>query len=153
MENCLVILKQLCIYPSITIYSNVHNKCGFHTTISILCGGSLTMANTLLLFWTLTLCGSFVTFYSLQYLPKEIGKYRKINWLSWQAWLWPRKLSLTNNDVILEESTPSARGVVRRPQLQRRATTASMTTSVFVTPGTSPPRESVYVLWYRGPYG
>jgi len=86
---------------------------------------------------------SFVTLYSLQYLPKEIGKYSKIDWLSWKAWLWPRKLPLNNNDVVLEESTPIVGGMTRSVQEPRRTRAPSMNTSVFVTPRTSPPRESV----------
>ncbi|XP_065885621.1 stAR-related lipid transfer protein 3-like [Dysidea avara] len=72
------------------------------------------------------------------YLPKELSKYKKINWLSWQAWLWPRKLK-PSHGVILEESTSRISGGVQRVQGSRRSTAPSMTTSVFVTPRTSPP--------------
>ncbi|XP_065884084.1 uncharacterized protein [Dysidea avara] len=72
------------------------------------------------------------------YLPKELSKYKKINWLSWKAWLWPRKLK-PSNGVILEESTSRISGRVQRVQESRRGTAPSMTTSVFVTPRTSPP--------------
>ncbi|XP_065885623.1 stAR-related lipid transfer protein 3-like [Dysidea avara] len=72
------------------------------------------------------------------YLPKELSKYKKINWLSWKAWLWPRKLK-PSHGVILEESTSRISGGVQLVQESRRGTAPSMTTSVFVTPRTSPP--------------
>ncbi|XP_065885665.1 uncharacterized protein [Dysidea avara] len=53
------------------------------------------------------------------YLPKELSKYKKINWLSWQAWLWPRKLK-PSHGVILEESTSRISGGVQRVQESRR---------------------------------
>lgn len=79
----------------------------------------------------------------VQYLPKEIGKYGSIDWYSWQAWLWPRKLPLANG-VTFDEISIETRQ--RRQQPIRRSVT-SATTSVFVTPRTSPPREVVFLQY------
>lgn len=74
----------------------------------------------------------------LQYLPKETNRYSTINWFSWQAWLWPRKLPLADT-VTFDESNLETRQQQQQQGSRQYVVGTNMSTSVFVTPAASPP--------------